>query len=104
MKQIAKLAAVVALIVFTTNSADAVVFGPSNLGLGSYPSPRCYEPAIPYGNDEYSWSSFRRQANEYIDCINEYVEAADNDVRRIRDEQEEAIQDAENFLSRVRRY
>jgi hypothetical protein len=89
--------------VLVTGTASAIVFGPSNLPLMGYPDPRCYAPSPPYSNDQYAWESFRSDANQYIDCVNEYVEAGNNDIERIQEAQQDALREADAFVSRIRR-
>lgn len=86
-----------------STSATATVFGPSNMSFTGYPDPRCYQPSVPFSDDHYAWDSFRSQVRTYVDCVNNYVEAGNNDIQRIRDAQDEAIRDAENFVRRARR-
>jgi hypothetical protein len=60
-------------------------------------------PSAPYSNDQWAWDSFRRDASEYIDCINEYIDAGDQDIRRIREAQQDALSEAQMFTNRIRR-
>ena len=60
----------VLLVVAMFAKAYAIVLGGSNLGVLGYPSPSCHL----YSRDEYS-------VNSYINCINEYVENANNDIK-----------------------
>lgn len=89
------------LLLLGSMRADAIVLGPSNLSLLGYPDHRCYEPRVPYSNDDYAWDSFRGDAEEYVDCINDYVEAGNNDMRRIREAQQDALNEANAFISRI---
>ncbi len=94
---------VVLVSTYLTGTAFAIVFGPSNLPLMGYPDHRCYAPSRPYSNDRYAWDNFRDDANQYIDCINDYVEAGNNDIRRIQDAQRDALNEADAFASSIRR-
>lgn len=58
---------------------------------------------MPFSDDRYAWDSFRSQARTYVDCVNDYVEAGDNDIQRIQEAQQEAIREAEAFLARANR-
>jgi len=90
-------------LVLSPASSQALVFGPSNLSLGSYPDDRCYQPSPPYGDDRYGRERFRSDTNQYIDCINDYIEAGNNDIERIEEAQRDARSEAELFLSSIRR-
>lgn len=68
--------------------AFAFVYGGSNLGYLGYPEPRCY---IPYNGDNW-------QKQEYVRCINDYVENAQNDIKRIREKAEDAVEKAKQNL------
>lgn len=102
-KSLKQMILVALFSVFITGTAAALVFGPSNLPLMGYPDHRCYAPSRPYSDDRYAWESFRADANRYIDCINEYVEAGNNDIRRIQDAQRDALTEADSFVSRSQR-
>lgn len=72
----------------SANQASAVVFGGSNLPVFGYSKPSCYLYSSPSKYD----------VERYIDCINEYVENANNDIKRIREAAEEAVNDAKSNL------
>ena len=86
---------------FVASSSSAAVFGSSNLSFSGYPRHDCYQPNQPHGSDRYQWESFQRDAERYVDCINEYVEAANNDMDRIQEAQKDALSEARSFISRV---
>jgi hypothetical protein len=99
----AKIILAAAFSALTCVSATALVFGPSNLSLMGYPEHRCMQPRIPYSDDQYLWDSFRRQALEYVDCVDRYVAAGNNDIRAIQDAQREATNEADSFVQSIRR-
>ncbi len=104
MPKLGRRSALLALaLVIVSGSASAIVLGPSNFALNSYPDHRCYAPSTPYSNDQWAWDNFRRDANAYIDCINEYIDAGDQDIRRIREAQQDALSEAQMFTSSIRR-
>ena len=95
----------ITLILFIPMSAHAHVFGGSNLGFGGYPSHDCIKPTKPhkpfslqnqweidsYNSDvEY----YNMQLEEYVRCIEEYIENANNDIMRIKERAQEALEDA----------
>ena len=86
LKKFLIIISVILLALFA--KAFALVIGGSNLGIMGYPSPSCYL----YSRDEYSVRS-------YIDCINEYVENANNDIKRIKEAAQDAVSDAKFRLS-----
>ena len=66
------------------------------MGFG-YPAHSCYKPHKPYQfGSEWERDSYIRKYNQYIDCINEYVENGNNDIQRIQEKQREAIAEAES--------
>lgn len=85
--------------------AHAVVLGGSNLGFGAYPSHDCIAPDKP--NRPYSFSSewerdsynsqvddYNSQLRQYSNCVDEYIENATNDIERIKEKAQEAIDEA----------
>lgn len=86
---------IIAVLVITP--ALAFVYGGSNLGFGGYPAHNCYKPHFPYGGEfssEWERDSYVRDWNSFIDCVNEYIDAGNNDIDRIREAQQNAISDA----------
>ena len=89
-------------IAFSSQSV-AIVSGGSNLGLSGYPEHSCGEkpmepPVESYMRDplmrdpqwEIEINDMQREGYDallsiYIDCINEYVNNANNDIKRIRE-------------------
>lgn len=84
------------LLISTT--AFSFVSGGSNLGLMGYPEHTCSKPYKPYEfNDQYELDSYRSEVQTYINCINEYVENANNDIERIREAAQSAIDEANGY-------
>ena len=84
MKTIYKF--LILLLLINVSLVSAFVYGPSNLGpLNTYPAPSCYLPVI--SPNQYDIESYTR-------CIKDYVEVCDNDIKRIRESAESAIEDA----------
>ena len=97
----------IALITLTCSPfyAHAVIFGSSNLGFTGYPDANCTKPFPPtkpfsfsnqweldsYNSEIDSYNLFRA---EYVNCIKEYIEAADNDIKRIKENVNNAIDEA----------
>lgn len=80
-------------LMLVSATAGAVVFGGSNLGLFGYPEAKCYKPTRPYDlSDEYAVNRYNSDLREYKRCLTEYVENANNDMKRIREAVEEALE------------
>jgi hypothetical protein len=87
-----------------TNYAIGAVFGGSNLGFGGYPDPECvkpYKPPQPYGSSETEVEIYNSQVRTYnselevyISCIREYLDNADDDIERIQEKAQDAIDKA----------
>lgn len=93
------------LVLLFPLSAYAVVFGGSNLGFGGYPSHDCSKPTKPFKpysfNSQWEIDSYNSeverynfQLQQYLSCIDEYIENANNDIRRIKEKAQEAIDEA----------
>ena len=80
--KIAALAAVLSLT--ATLPSMAIVLGGTNLDFMGYPRPRAY---ISFDPDE-------EELKKYLDEIDEYVENCDNDIRRILEARNNAIEEA----------
>lgn len=80
-----KIAALAAALSLTaTLPSMAIVLGGSNLDFMGYPQPRTY---ISFDPDE-------EELRQYLDEIDEYVENCDNDIRRILEARNNAIEEA----------
>lgn len=95
------------ILVFITSYVNAAVFGGSNLGFSGYNDHSCSKPMKPY--KPYSFNSqweidnynmevenYNYQWRSYISCIEEYLENANNDIKRIQEKQQEAIDEAQS--------
>lgn len=96
MKKIVLLA--LAILLCMSSIAFGYVMGASNLGYNGYPQYGTYnKPFRPYSRDDYSDRNYRQQVDDYVAKGKEYVDACDNDVKRIA----EARQDAINSVNAV---
>ncbi len=107
--KIVLLAAAAALVAGISAPASAYVIGDSNLGPLGYPDFArvhfVYEPQQPYdASNSYDNERYRNQVKEYVEKTKEYVEAANNDIRRIREAEEEAISKANEAVDRYNRW
>ena len=81
----------------TASLTFGYVFGGSNLGYMGYPNHSCYKPYRPISFEtQYEVDSYNMEFSMYIDCINEYVDNARNDIQRITDQANQAIDEANN--------
>lgn len=106
MRQIvcgAVLAFFIALnLIFSANTAQAYLYGTSNLMLGGYPDPECRQPTPPYVDDEFSWQLFQTEADRYRKCVSDYVEAAENDSKAALEKANEAVRKYNSFVKSLR--
>ena len=86
-------------------NASAIVFGGSNLGIMGYPSHGCYKPTKPYKpyslDSQWEVDSYNAEVNrynsnlrQYLSCIDEYIDSASNDIKRIKEKAQEAVDEA----------
>ena len=74
----------------------AYVYGGTNLGFMGYPEFSVPAPSAPYGYEvsEYKFTSYRDEVENYINQAEEYIENGNNDIQRISEAQESAINKA----------
>lgn len=91
-----------------SGSAAAIVFGGSNLSLSRYPEHDCNppysKPTRPYSNDEWAIRSYNNEVDRYNDdmrefrqCALDYIENANNDIKRIQEGIQNVIDEAERM-------
>lgn len=78
----------------------AYVIGGSNLSLSQYPEFDAYPPQEPYSRDRFDFDNYRSEVEEYVRKAKEYVENGSNDIKRISEAQDEAIQKANQAVER----
>ena len=80
----------------------AFVIGGSNLGYMGYPDFSSYYPSKPfsYNNEvsEMEFDRYRDSVQQYVDSAREYVKNGNNDIQRISEAQEEAINKANEAI------
>ena len=97
---------IVLVITLSSANAFAYVYGGSNLSLTGYPEHSCFKPNKPYKPISFSnqWDvdsynsqvdHYNMQWNQYISCINEYVDNAKNDIKRVTEKAQEAIDETQ---------
>jgi hypothetical protein len=92
------------LVLVLLSPAHALVIGGTNLSFSGYPDNSCIKPIPPekpYSRDSYAIDYYNSQVdlynsalNEYMDCIRVYLENAKNDIARIKEKYNEAIESA----------
>ncbi|MCA3562444.1 MAG: hypothetical protein IOC82_15585 [Aestuariivirga sp.] len=96
--QVKSAIAVTVSLVLASGTANALVFGGSNLGVLGYPKHTCSAPSKPYDlSDEYAVNRYNSDLDYYIDCIKAYVENAKNDIERINESANDAIREANSL-------
>lgn len=98
---------IIYVFILIASYSCANVFGGSNLGHWGYSKHTCLKPMKLY--KPYSFNSqweldkynmdvdnYNNQWRYYVSCIEEYLENANNDIKRIQEKQQEAIAEAES--------
>ncbi len=108
MKTLTRKLVALSFLFLLPSVAFAIVFGGSNLGFMGYPDHSCTtpysKPIKPYRfNDQWEIdqynsrvSSYNYELETYMGCIDEYVENAKNDLKRIKEKANAAIAEANN--------
>ena len=79
--------------------AAAIVFGGTNLGLFGYPEPNCSQPFKLFEfTDEWERDQFISEVESYMSCVREYVDNANNDVKRVIEARDNAIDEANRYV------
>jgi hypothetical protein len=78
-------------------SAAWAVSGPSNLGSSRYPAPRCEPPRKSSGNAPSEQSRYQREVKEHFRCVEKYVDAGQNDIKRIQESIDAAVKGAKRY-------
>ena len=79
-------------------SAQAYVYGGSNLNYMGYPKFNESTPYAPYTKDEFNYNSYKNDVERYVEEAKEYLENADNDIKRIIEAKKEAIEEANKVV------
>ena len=95
----------VAFLAFAQSSSFGYVIGGSNLGFLGYEEHSCTKPTPPYKpfSLDNQWEierynlgvdSYNMELEIFYDCITEYIENAENDIKRIKEAINQAIDTA----------
>ena len=98
---------IICAFTLVTSCSYSAVFGDSNLGLMGYPEHSCLKPMKlhkPYSfNSQWDIDNYNMQVDNYnnqwryyVSCIEEYLERADNDIKRIQEKQQAAISEVKS--------
>lgn len=95
-----------ALILAHAGLANAVVYGGSNMSYSGYPGSTCSKPSKPdrpYGTTSWDIDSYNAKVRDYnsemrqyIECVKAYLDNANNDIRRIKEQIDEEISKAKS--------
>lgn len=99
-----KIIFAVLIIMFVASDVPAIVFGGSNLGIFGYPEFSSYRPSKPYSKNSYEVDSYSSNMKHYLSEIKDYLDNADNDIKRIREAMDQARREAENAVNEFNRF
>lgn len=92
------------LIFLLAAPSQAFVLGETNFSFAGYPDHTCSEPYVPFSfSDQFELDNFKRDVEEYRDCIKKYVEAAKLDKERITEKSNEAVEQFNRFIDSIKR-
>ncbi|MDW4578491.1 hypothetical protein [Atlantibacter hermannii] len=89
---------IIILILIIPGISHAAVYGGTNLGYSGYPEFDEREPSPPVTDDQYAWEAYRQEVDRYTEQAKEYLENSSNDIKRIQEAQEEAIEKANRVV------
>lgn len=95
---------IVALIVGLVSvfAVFALVLGGTNFGITGYPKFSAIKPSKPYSYNgtvsKREYDNYRSSVVSYVEKAQEYLENADNDIKRIKEIQEDVIDDANSAI------
>lgn len=94
------------ILVMTASTASAMIYGGTNFGYRGYPDHDCSifttKPYRPFSfSSQWEVDQFNNELQEYLDevqrfveCIEAYSDDANNDIKRIKEKANEAIDEA----------
>lgn len=102
MHSINKLAITLMVFVLVVPAALAYAYDSLNFGFGRYPDMDCKKPFIPLKiTDQFEIDSLQYDIDQYTMCVEEYIEDAENDARRVLDKRDEAMEEFKRFIDEV---
>ena len=109
MKNLITVTIFLFIIFYSVSVTFAIVFGGSNLGIFGYPKHTCTKPySKPYKPYQFNsqWEidsynsdveSYNMDVSQYLTCIREYADNGKNDMDRIREAINDAINEAQTL-------
>ncbi len=90
-------------------SLFAYVIGGTNLGYLGYPEYSKVKPSKPYTSykgtvTKYQYEAYKSSVEDYVDGAKQYIENGNNDIKRIQEEQRDAIKSANDVVDEYNRW
>lgn len=80
----------------------AFAYGISNFSGVGYPEPDCQKPHPPFSNDEFAWSRFEMDLQQYEACMEAYINACRSDADSITRKEHSARRELSNSMQSAR--
>jgi hypothetical protein len=109
LRTITAAALTIMLTIYLPSGAEAMVLGGSNFPMLGYPDPECTKPVdrpirpLDLGDPEevdfYNSQvvEYNSEVHEYIDCIRAYIDNSNNDIERIKEKIQQAVDEAKSL-------
>lgn len=98
MNRFLRIPLVLTIIMCFASVSLGYVLGGSNFGIGGYPEFDTLEPSKPIFKDDFSIQRYKDEVEEYRDEAEEYLENAANDLKRIQDAMEDAVNKTNDII------
>lgn len=85
-----------ALLLSIASAATGFVIGGSNLGFLGYTAFSQIAPSKPYVKDQWAAQNYEQEVRSYRNAAIRYIEDANNDIKRIREEANNAARKADS--------
>lgn len=87
----------------------AYVIGGTNFGFSGYPSFSEFTPHQPYTSydgtvSKSQYETYKRDVENYVNAAKEYIENGNNDIKRIQDAQQSALDQANSIVREYNRW
>ena len=99
-----KICILLIVFVFSCTSFALGYYGNSNFGVIGYSTFEKVSPTPPYSNDQYAIERYKRDVDDYVRAAESYSTACNNDIREIRDAQNESIRKANRVVDEYNKY
>lgn len=91
------------IIIISTTFCFAFVFGGSNLGFSGYPEFSKSKPIKPIYYDKFQHENYISEIQRYERDLKEYLENAKNDVQRIQESMQTAVEEYNEIIAEANR-